>query len=247
LQGPRRESSLWVRGIERQALRESEHGEVLRVFRGLGIYHFEDTSTGARVRKYSRVEDDQQLHEDGGNLAACLYRMKRLHLDVYQRIVSAVRQIAPFFGDFVLVPRRDNEGTILLNWTDQYSPHEFGPDQISDGTLRAICIITLLLQPEQDLPETIVLDEPELGLHPYAIEILASLLRRASAACQIVVATQSISFVNQFQPSNIIVAGREGPSTEFKRLPGHELETWLEDYSVGDLWRKNLIGGTPYR
>jgi predicted ATPase len=209
------------------------------------VFHFEDTSPNAPIRKACRFDDDQSLHDDGSNLAAVLYRLKKSQRDVYKRIVSTIRQMAPFFDDFRLEVHESM--MVLLRWTDRDSTYVFSADQLSDGTLRAITMITLLLQPEDELPRVIVLDEPELGLHPYALEVLASLLRRASASCQIIVATQSISLVNQFKPEDIIVATREGSGTDFKRLRSEDLEKWLDEYAVGDLWRKNLIGGTPYR
>jgi predicted ATPase len=216
-------------------------GELLT---GIRIFHFEDTSPNSPIRKASEVDDGRSLYDDGSNLAAVLYRLQRSHRDAYERIVTTIRQVAPFFHDFSLLP---DGPMILLRWTDRDSTYVFSADQLSDGTLRAIAMITLLLQPEDEFPRVIVLDEPELGLHPYAIEAMASLLRRVSASCQIVVATQSISLVNQFQPEDIIVTTREGSSSDFKRLRSEELENWLDEYSVGDLWRKNLIGGTPYR
>jgi predicted ATPase len=211
---------------------------------GIHIFHFDDTSLSAPIRKACRADDGRYLHDNGHNLAAVLYRLKQSHRDVYQRIVSTIRQVAPFFHDFRLEP---DGAMILLKWMDRDQPYVFSTDQLSDGTFRAIAMITLLLQPEEELPRVIVLDEPELGLHPYALEVLASLLRRASASCQIIVATQSISLVNQFKPEDIIVATREGSGTDFKRLRSEDLEKWLDEYAVGDLWRKNLIGGTPYR
>lgn len=220
-------------------------GPIRDMLTGIRIFHFEDTSPNAPIRKACRFDDDRYLHDDGSNLAAVLYRLKKSHTDIYKRIVSTIRQIAPFFDDFNLTVHESM--MILLRWTDRDSTYLFSADQLSDGTLRAIAMITLLLQPEDELPPVIVLDEPELGLHPYALEVLASLLRRASASCQIIVATQSISLVNQFRPEDIIVAERNGSSTDFKRLRSEDLEKWLDDYAVGDLWRKNLIGGTPYR
>lgn len=221
--------------------------EALALLNNVGVYHFEDTSPNAPIRKACRLDDDQRLHEDGRNLAAFLYRLKRASPQVYGRIVGAVRQVAPFFEDFSLAPQKENDSMILLRWTDHDSTYVFSADQLSDGTLRAIATITLLLQPENDLPPIIAIDEPELGLHPYAIEVLASLLRRASATSQVVVATQSVAFVNQFHPEDIIVATREQAATGFERLRPEQLQPWLDEYAVGDLWRKNVVGGSPYR
>jgi predicted ATPase len=187
------------------------------------------------------------LRSDGGNLAAFLYGLNKRQPLYYRRIRDTIRQIAPFFEDFVLQAPRENENTIRLNWKDLDSEHLFGPHQLSDGTLRAMALVTLLLQPESELPSLIVLDEPEIGLHPYAMEIVASLIRSAAVRTTLLIATQSVALVNRFSPENVIVATRRDAQSRFDRLESKDLEAWLQDYSVGDLWEKNLIGGTPSR
>jgi len=133
----------------------------------------------------------------------------------------------------------------MLNWRERDSELIFGPHQLSDGSLRLMALVTLLFQPEPDMPAVILIDEPELGLHPYATETLASLIRHASDHSQIIVATQSAELVDYFEPDEIIVAERPGKETLFKRPDPRKLEAWLEEYSVADLWRKNVLGGTP--
>ena len=134
-----------------------------------------------------------------------------------------------------------------MNWRHREEPDLiFGPHQISDGALRAICLLTLLMQPEDGLPLLIVIDEPELGLHPYALSILASLCRSASAHVQILIGTQSSTFVNHFEPEDIVVAEYDGRASRFTRPSAEALETWLEEYSLGEVWEKNVIGGGPH-
>lgn len=135
----------------------------------------------------------------------------------------------------------------MLNWRDVDSDHLFGPHQISDGTLRAMALVTLLAQPPEGLPSLMVLDEPEIGLHPYAIEIVADLMRSASAYCPLIVATQSVAIVNHFAPEDIVTVTREESQSKFSRRSAESLKDWLADYSIGELWEKNLIGGTPSR
>jgi predicted ATPase len=174
--------------------------------------------------------------------------LKRRQGAYYRRIVEAIGQVAPFFDDFVLVPRAETDGkSILLNWKDRDSKHLFGPHQLSDGTLRAMALITLLLQPQEELPPLIVLDEPEIGMHPYAIEVLASLIRGASVYRPLIVATQSVSLINYFQPEDIVVVSRTDGQSRFERQSSESLAAWLKEYSIGELWEKNLIGETPSR
>jgi predicted ATPase len=164
---------------------------------------------------------------------------------MYQRIVELIRQVAPFFDDFDLAPMPADANSILLNWRDRDSTHLFGPHQLSDGTLRAMALIAILAQPEDELPAVIVLDEPEIGLHPYALEIAAALIKSASVHSTLLLATQSTALVNQFAPEDVVTVTREDAQSKFARQNSASLAAWLEDYSIGDLWEKNLIGGTP--
>ena len=180
-------------------------------------------------------------------MAALLYRLRNENKGAaYRPIVNTIRLIAPFFDDFDLAPTGVGQKDILLNWREKGSDQIFGPHQLSDGTLRAICLITLLLQPENELPGLIIVDEPELGLHPYALNIIAALFSKASHHTQVLISTQSSTFLNNFSPDDVIVANRDGIVSQFERLDPGKLEAWLEDYSLGEVWEKNVIGGGPH-
>jgi len=209
------------------------------------VFHFHDTSATARVRLHSYVGDHRFLMPDAANLAAVLYRWQRENESVYGRIVRTIRQVAPFFAGFELAP--ENHGRdILLNWRHRDSDLVFGPHQLSDGTLRAICLIALLLQPRDELPHVIVVDEPELGLHPYALNIVASLFHGASEHAQILIGTQSSTFLDSFEPEDIIVVEHDDKASTFSRPDAETLRRWLEEYSLGEVWEKNVIGGGPH-
>jgi len=210
---------------------------------GWRVYHFHDTSAGARVKQKGRLADNDELQSDAGNLAALLLRIRLT--PAYESIVSTIQRVAPFFRDFVLTPEGSSGEYVRLRWAHRGSEEIFEASDLSDGTLRFICLVTLLLQPEP--PEVIILDEPELGLHPFALRILAGLIRSISARTQIIASTQSVTFANQFVADDIIVVDRVDESTQLRRLQPQELEAWMGDYDygVGDLWEKNIIGGTP--
>jgi predicted ATPase len=211
------------------------------------VYHFHDTSATARVRQYGYVGDNRWLMPDAGNLAAFLYRLQNQdHGTTYNRIVSTIRLFAPFFHDFNLVPSGAYDNEVILNWRDHESDQIFGPHQLSDGTLRAICLVSLLLQPESELPRLIVVDEPELGLHPYALNVVASLLEKASHHAQLLISTQSSSFLDNFDPDDVVVVDREGKESVFTRPDRSSLESWLDEYGLGEVWEKNVIGGGPH-
>ncbi len=214
--------------------------EVLREWR---VYHFHDTSDSARVKKMGKRSDVDYLREDAANLAAFLLQMKESNPMHYERIVKTVRLVIPFFRDFNLRPVPDSPEHILLEWTDKYSDTLFSADDLSDGSLRFLCLATLLLQPK--MPDLILLDEPELGLHPSAITILASLLKSASYRTQIIVATQSEKLVNELSPEDVIVVEHPDSESIFTRLESEPLHGWLKEYQLGELWNQNVFGGRP--
>ncbi|MEW6279230.1 MAG: AAA family ATPase [Candidatus Eremiobacterota bacterium] len=214
------------------------HGE-LRKFRQ---FQFHNTSSTARVRTRWSESDGRYLKEDGGNLAPFLYRLREQEEDHYVIIIDTIRQVAPFFADFQLNPEH---GRLLLGWREQGSDVVFNASQAPDGLLRFMILAALLLQPPDDLPSLILLDEPELGLHPYAIDILAGLIKACSRKTQLIVATQSTTLLDHFAPEQTVVVSREGRASTFQRLASADLEQWLEDYTLSDLWRKNVVGGRP--
>ncbi len=209
------------------------------------LYHFHDTSDSAKVKQTGDIHDNLFLRPDASNLAAYLFLLKKTKPDYYRNIVETIRLAAPFFGDFILRPSPFNPEKIRLEWKEKGSDILFGPNSLSDGTLRFICLTTLFMQPPEKLPSTIVLDEPELGLHPYAIALLADMVRSVAKHTQVILATQSVTLVNQFLPEDILVVDRIEGKTIFRRLTEKEMASWLEDYGLGDLWEKNLLGGRP--
>lgn len=212
---------------------------------GWQIYHLHDTSTSSPMRKTARIDDNNYLRPDGSNLAAFLYYLHEKHASAYNLIQATVRSVAPFFDDFTLKPNNLNPDTIKLEWRHKNSDQYFDASQLSDGTLRFIALATLFLQPKQHLPSVILVDEPELGLHPFAITLLASLIRQASQETQVIVSTQSPLLLDHFEPQDILIADRVEGATVITRPDATRLEKWLEDYSLGQLWEKNELGGRP--
>ncbi len=209
------------------------------------VYHFHDTSASSPIKKTVAVDDNRHLRNDGSNLAAYLYYLREIHGRSYDMIRRTVQLVAPFFDEFILEPRRLEEDTIRLQWKHQGSDGYFDAASLSDGSLRFIALTTLLLQPPELRPSVILLDEPELGMHPYAMTILASLVKQASVKTQIVLATQSSLLLDHFNPEDVLVVDRVEGTTRFTRLDGERLKNWLKDYSLGELWEKNELGGRP--
>jgi predicted ATPase len=215
---------------------------IVETIRGCRIYHFHDTSRTAAVKQNAYTADNEALRADAANLAPVLRRLRDGEQRSYQRIIDMIRQVAPFFRDFVLEPELSPE-RIRLRWRQQGTETIFPADAFSDGTLRFICLVTLLGQAY--LPGLVILDEPELGLHPFAIVQLAEMLQAASRKSQVLLATQSVTLMNQFGLDDLIVVERHAGGSIFERPDPDRLRDWLSDYSLGDLWEKNLLGGRP--
>ncbi|MBC7819615.1 MAG: AAA family ATPase [Planctomycetaceae bacterium] len=208
------------------------------------VYHFHDTSMLSPMRRDQSVRDWERFRHDASNVAPFLLHLRETNPGSYELIRDTVRLIAPFFDDFLLRPEtRGSDEQVRLEWQQKGSDFPFQPHHLSDGTLRFICLATALLQPH--LPATIVIDEPELGLHPYAISMLADLIQSASERTQVIISTQSPTLLDFFQPEQVIVVNRDKGHSNFERLDEQQLSQWLEEYSVGELWQKNVVRGGP--
>ena len=208
------------------------------------VYHFHDTSMLAPMRRDQPARDWTRLRHDASNIAAYLHHLQQANPATYDLVRDTVRLIAPFFDDFLLQPeKRGSEEQIRLEWQQKGSDFPFQPHHLSDGTIRFICLATALLQPLP--PPTIVIDEPELGLHPFAISMLADLIQSASQRTQVIISTQSPTLLDYFEPEQVIAVTRDRGRSRFERLDAIQLTAWLEEYSVGELWQKNVIQGGP--
>ena len=224
---------------------------ILTLLQRSTVFHFNDTTVNSKVRSPGYLYDNGYLRSDAGNLAAFLYRLKNTerYRKHYERIVSMLREVFPRFEDFVLEASamEGTDETIRLNWREQESEEVFGPHMLSDGTLRFIALATLLLQPADLLPGVIIMDEPELGLHPYAIRVLGKMIHMASRYSRLILATQSSLLLNEFDCEDVLVTEYDyvHRSSVIRRLREQDLDAWLKDYSMGELWDKNVLGGTP--
>lgn len=216
---------------------------VVPALKGCRVYHFHDTSETAAVKQPHDVNDNRFLRPDASNLAAFLRLLRQSSPARYKRIRETIRLVAPFFDDFLLEPMAESPDHIQLEWKQLNSASTFRAHHLSDGTLRFICLTSLLLQPTP--PSTLIIDEPELGLHPFAIGILAALIHEASQRAQLIISTQSSPLLDKFEPDDIIVVERSDGASVFKRLDKESLAEWLEDYSMGELVRKNIVESGP--
>jgi len=205
------------------------------------IYHFHDTSDTAKVKQSGAIYDNERLRPQAENLAAFLFSIQ--NTEQYQKIVQTIQRVAPFFHDFILKPEKTDPDSIRLRWKHRGTDDYFDANAFSDGTLRFICLTTLLHQPV--LPLMILLDEPELGLHPYAMQLLAGMMRSVAHKTQIIASSQSVTLANQFEWQDLIIVEQPENASLFRRLNEEQIKVWLDNYRIGELWEKNLIGGTP--
>jgi len=263
IQAPKPAEMVWdfkEQGHQESALslkaeKDRAFNDVISELKSWKVYHLNDTGDKAPVKGGSGVNDNFYLKPDGSNLAAFLYLLQHANRKHYDAIRDTIRLVAPFFKDFALRTNPFNDRLIQLEWHERGHDTPWLAHHLSDGTLRFMCLVTLLLQPSP--PATILIDEPELGLHPYAINVLASLIKSSSLRTQIIVATQSVDLVSQFDVEDLLVVDRESPikdnrqfgdikkATEIRRLDKKDYADWLTEYSVGELWEKNVFGGRP--
>ena len=211
---------------------------------GLKVFHFHDTSENSTIRRPCSIHDNIELREDGGNLTAFLYYIQEQEHEKFELIRYTINSVAPYFGGFKLRPNRLNDQSINLEWRDINRPSiHLSAHQLSDGMLRFIAMTTLLLQPK--LPPIIILDEPELGLHPVAVSKLAGLIRKASVYSQIIMTTQSVALLNYFNPEDILTVDLVNSESSFERLKSDNLKDWLSTFSLGQLWQMSEIKGQP--
>jgi len=224
---------------------EREDDECLyQLISSFTVYHFHDTSERAPMRRSEITADNVRLRSDASNIAPYLLKLKNKSSNVYSEITEAVRLVTPFFDEFILdAEEYGQKQKVSLSWRQKGSDYPMQPYHLSDGSIRFICLATALLQPQP--PATIIIDEPELGLHPFAINVLAELIQSAAKRTQLIIATQSPHLIDNFDPKDIVVVNRDNGASTFKRLEANELSEWLEDYSLGDLWRKNVVAGGP--
>jgi predicted ATPase len=242
-------------GVRESQLKEcADSGDrTCRVVYGLlsqcQVFQFHDTSTTAKIRGEGYIDDARFLRSDAGNLAAFLRGLTKREdgKRYYDRIVRHIRLMVPQFSDFDLQPSPENDRYIRLNWRETGSDYLFGPHQLSDGSLRFMSLATLFMQPPNLRPRVIIVDEPELGLHPAAISALAGMVKAAAPATQVILATQSSRLVDEFAADQVMIVERDEkrPRTLFRRLNGEELGEWLDRYCLSELWEKNVLGGRP--
>jgi predicted ATPase len=213
---------------------------VLYLLRNCATFQFHDTSAKASLNMRWDESETARLRSDGGNLAPVLLHLSREYPRRYRLITRQIQRVLPVFEDFVLEPAG---GKVLLRWRGKNSDKTFGPHLTSDGSLRLFCLFTLLNLPGDMLPDVLMIDEPELGLHPHAIALTADMIKSLAVHRQVFIATQSPLMVDAFEVENILVASLEDGATKLAPMNRSDYRNWLEDdYQPSDLWLKEPVG-----
>lgn len=216
---------------------------IVGLLRSCAVYQFHDTSdTSAFKKKWDIESNSDELRSHGGNLAAVLYRLEQEDSKRYEWICEQIARVLPNFDRFAISERY---GQVFLGWKARGQEKTFGAHLTSDGSLRFFALATLLNLPTDMNPQVILLDEPELGLHPAAISLIGEMIRSVSADRQVIVATQSPLLVDAFDIDEIITLDLKEGRTEPRMLDRSEYDGWLDEYTTGGLWQKNLLGGHP--
>ena len=213
---------------------------ITHLLRNCGTYQFHNTSPKSNFMKTWDAEDHAYMRSDGGNLPAILYRLERFDVHRYERLCRHVRRVLPGFDRFQI---DEQYGKVAMRWRSRHSDKSYGAHLTSDGSLRFFALVTLLNLPMEMLPNVVVLDEPELGLHPRALSLVGDMIHVLAESRQVIVATQSPLLVDAFELKDVVVLDLEDGCTELHRPPADKLEKWLADFTVGELWQKNLLGG----
>lgn len=216
---------------------------IVNLLRNCSVYQFHDTSDASNFKTKWDVEDNNQLLSHGGNLAAVLHRLEREDIKRFELICKHIGRILPGFDRFVI---EESYGKVLLRWKAREMDKTFGAHLTSDGSLRFFALVTLLNLPPEMLPDVLLLDEPELGLHPAAVALVGGMIKALARKKQVIVATQSPLLVDAFDLDEIFVLDLVDGRTKFRKLAPNDYRVWLdESFTSGELWQKNLLGGRP--
>jgi predicted ATPase len=209
------------------------------------VFSLTNIGRNSPIRQPRPIGPCEKLSFDGSNLAPYLYNLKESHYGDYLKIIKRLRIIAPFFGDFYLVPDKDRPDVISLKWLELGCDVPLSPNSLSDGMLRFACLLAIFRYPKEREPDIVLIDEPDLSLHPKALELLYHIMQLVSEYRQVVISTQSAELIDKFNADDIVIADRTGGKTSFHRIDEDELEEWLKNKTITELWANSIIGGQP--
>lgn len=217
---------------------------VLKKLGEWAFYRDVDVGVQSAVRQPATIRPETRLLPDGSNLSSVFHEIQQEHSDDWADILEIFKTAYPEFVKLT-VPASGGDGKVILRWFERPFERQGGlsANLLSDGTLKLLCLVAILKNPVP--PPLICIDEPEVGLHPDWIELVAELMQSAAARTQLIVATHSPQIVAKLDPEQVIVTEKHDGETHLTRLNGKELEKWLDEFNLSDLWLAGHIGGRP--
>lgn len=231
-----------AQSVESAVVNKTTARVLVHLLRHCAVYQFHDTSDHSHLKERWDAEENGYLKSHGGNLAAVLLRLEREDMRRFEAICGHIRRILPVFDRFQI---EEDYGRLMLRWKAKGMDKTIGAHLTSDGSLRLFALVTLLNLPPGMLPDVLLLDEPELGLHPAAIALIGDMIKTLAEDRQVIAATQSPLLVDAFSLDEIRVLELRDGRTEIRRYDEDEYRDWLEEFTTGELWQKNLLGGRP--
>jgi predicted ATPase len=208
------------------------------------LYKDIDVGPDAPIRQPALIRPSVILSENGSNLASVLNSIQQQHPATWKDIEELLETVYPQFHS-ITFPPEGGDGKVVLRWWER--PYEkqagFSANLLSDGTLKFLCLIAILKSPNPS--PLICIDEPELGLHPDWVKVVAELLQSASERTQVIVTTHSPQLVSKLRPEQLVVSEKEDGRSLLRPLSGENLEKWLKEFTLGDLWTAGHFGGRP--
>jgi predicted ATPase len=179
----------------------------------------------------------------GDDLISVLFNLRGERHEAFERVLDALRAAYPDLGhlDFQAAAR----GKIVLRWIERNAPDAFEAFDLSEGTLRYLWLVTILLSPTP--PAMLLIDEPEVSLHPVLLHLLAGLLKEAGERTQVVVATHSDRLIRWLEPGDLLICDKDDDGVHVRRGddPALGLDAWMKDYTLDELWLAGQLGGRP--
>lgn len=216
---------------------------ILRELQQWTTYRDINVGPGSPLRLPGLVRPTVRLAADGANLSSVLYSIQQQHPGVWEEIIELLRTAYPDFKSITFPPEGGDGKVILRWWESPFEKEGVSANFLSDGTLKFLCLMAILKSP--DPPPLICIDEPELGLHPDSIKLVGEMMQSAAARTQLIVATHSPQIVAKLDPEQVIVTEKENGETHLRRLERRELEKWLKEFNLSDLWLAGHFGGRP--
>lgn len=203
-------------------------------------YHMLDVGPRSQVRLPQPMRPAKLPGKNGEDLVTCLYDMRETEPDAFETVEDSLRAAFPGFVQLTFPPVA--AGTLAMIWRDRNFPTGFYSHQLSEGMLRFLWLATLLQS--SALPEVVLLDEPEVSLHPELLNLLAHQLREAAQRSQIIVATHSDRLVRFLKPEEVLVADlTEEGLAKLTWADSLDLEKWLDEYTLDEVWGIGRLGG----